>query len=329
MTGNSRDPFVNCFYTPLLSVADYYNLNIFQIIINPFFRYEYVPEIAYPTGYLSVKSESLIDLNIVLDSVGIEIIHINSKLDDLFDVIRECIDNNSPVLVHIDMYYQAGRRDNYYKKHDGSHYVFVYGYNDFDETVYVLDDVKGYDEYIISYKDLSIYYQGLFDFCNLSYETNATIHKFQKKESSIHNVDDISQIKNFALPMIQNKADILNGLEELNGFIELQHSVKNDLDVISVLNNNILHKQSEKYQYIFLDEYNFYTLDYKSIIQNSLDVIVENWIIIRSIITMNLFRGRVYSSQIQNSVISSIEEIYNNEKTLHSHLFEILEKWTA
>ena len=268
----------------------------------------------------------------MLENIGMGLSQMTPKSEDLLDVIRYNIENDSPVLVNIDIFYQVGRDEYYHKKHDGNHVILIYGYSDFDRTIYFLDDVKGYDKYVMKYEDLSIYYNGLFDYCGVSDKTDATIRIFHKKDYlSLFDIEEnqIIKIKDFSLSMINNKQKILNGQEELRTFIDIQRSVKNNQDIVSALNSTIQRKRSEYFQYIFLGKYGFYILNYEHQICNSLKIIVENWVKIRNIIAKNVYKNLTYTDQIQNSVISCIKEIDDNEKIVHYHLFKILDKWIS
>ncbi|MCM3443675.1 BtrH N-terminal domain-containing protein [Metabacillus halosaccharovorans] len=327
MTGNNRDPFVNCLYTPILSVVNYFKMSSFPIIANPFFYYEHISKIAYPTGYLRVRIEHLNDLDFVLKKMGIEITYYTPSPENLLNFIRENIEYGSPILVNIDMYYQKGRKEYYLKKHDGKHAILVYGYNDINKTINFLDDFNGYSEYVMSYEDIFVYYKGLFDYCNISDNKNATTRVFTKSSFNNFNQKEnmLCQVKEFSLKMLNDKYRILNNLENLRNFQDIQHSIKNDEAIISALTSTVQRKTSQKYQYLILGKYGLYPENYKREMENSIDIIVNNWTLIRNIIAKSVYKD-VYLLKTKESVIEYIEDIYEKEKLFYTLLFSIMDE---
>lgn len=326
MTGNNRDPFVNCYYTPILSVVNYYKKSIFPVIINPFFYYERVSRISYPTGYLRVKIENINKLSLILNTMGIESYYSTPKPEEILSYIRENIESGSPILVNIDMFYQKGRDEYYRKKHDGKHVILIYGYNDLDQTINFLDDVNGYSEYTMKYEELMVYYKGLFDYCNISYNLGNTTCAFIKGDYNQFNKAEsrINQIKEFSAAIIKNKRKIIVGLEELQYLIQIQHNIKNDESILSALSSTIQRKKSQKYQYLYLDKLGVFPPNYKIEMENYLNTIINNWTVVRNIIGKSVYQG-IYLQNSKNTVIDFIDDIYEKERLFHTHLYSIIE----
>jgi|GEM_PF-4690364 len=331
ITGNKHDPFVNCFYTPLLSILKYYKLSIAPVVTSICFLYEIVNRDVFPSGYLRVKNELLFDLKTTLTKARIDMIRETPKIEEILYFIKQCIDNNSPVYVYIDMYYQKGRDAYYQKNHNGEHGILVYGYDDFEGKVHFIDDVYGYDLYEMSYDELFIYYEGLLKYCRKSYSEENTVFVFKNVSNDFNNneIKISNTITEFSKAMIDKKDYIINGYDELIVFENIQNVVENNESEFLALTSILHRKQSENYQYRFLASCGFYLLDYEPVMSSLLNKIVADWAKIRNIIARDIYKNTGYTKETQESVVKYLREILEAEKILDSYRFPLLEKWSC
>ena len=126
----------SCFYHAFLVVAQYYGGDPLNYIKNQFIHYQ------NKDGRFSVVNGGFIHYTKV---EGIKE-HRRKKEKNLIKAIKSKIDRDLPVILALDSFYLPFRNDTYLKKHI-VHYVCVYGYDEEERQLFLVDH-----EYWGSYK---------------------------------------------------------------------------------------------------------------------------------------------------------------------------------
>lgn len=147
---NKGYPFVSCDEMSFLSVMKYYKKNILPMMLKMNFMYKIVKgtkDIVF-TAY-NPNLDSKFDL---FTNIGIKKVANPVRNIDSLSCIKRCILEEHLAQFMIDLFYQEGR-EYYYNNQHGGHYVLAYGFDDLKRELYIIDNVAGYDKYVIRYSD--------------------------------------------------------------------------------------------------------------------------------------------------------------------------------
>ncbi len=237
------------------------------------------------------------------------------------------INDERPTIIYIDCYYESIRPDAYQKNHF-PHTLLIYGYDNIDETFYILEhryrDSYLYEKRTISYSDAVNSYNGFI--ANLQKDNIYPTYfeyaiKCNDKSSEKNNIIKKEYIEMFSENLQENKKAINNGIEALKLFtadfkqIVLEESLlKNNIDdLLNTFNVIINNKNLERYCILK-------TFSSKLNSINLCESIINNWSFIRGIIGKYKLSSQYNLKSFEKS-IEKLKEIYDLECRWYDSLF--------
>ena len=255
-----------------------------------------------------------------LQEYGLEVTFIDSKGDRLIDKIKKCIDNQCPVILPIDCFYEKMRSDTYMKKHQ-AHRIVIIGYNDKKHECDVLEhryinDLK-YINVTIPYEQIVWMYEGYWASNNkleeesfISIDTsNACLFKdklpieeiivtIETFMNSIQTLSDFVQL--FRTEFVLNKMDDSLREEYANMFTEI------------VIKRRVLFALVEAIRKEFVMELNEMHIE-----------ALNNWTMIMAIMNKIKFSGRASQESIDR-VVEILDKLCIQEKEWSNKMYNQL-----
>ena len=317
--------YKSCFFHAFFPVIRHFNRDILPFISNEIFIYEYnETKTDYKLGMKVFEKNSVEN---ILESMDINVMT-KVETNDIIGNLISSIDNERPVIIFIDCYYESIRPDAFQKNHF-PHTLLIYGYNNIDEMFYILEhkyrDSYLYEKRTISYSDVVNCYNGFI--VNLKKDKNPLTYF----EYSIKSNDQSSEKNNlfkrnicldaFYENLQENKKTLYNGIEDLKLFInDYRHIVfeesllkKNVDDLLNAFNGIINNKNLERYCVLKI-----FNSNYNSI--NLCESIINSWSFIRGIIGKYKFSSQYNLKSFEKS-IEKLNEIYDLECRWYDSLF--------
>lgn len=135
--------FMNCFYTSVMGVLDYYDVP-FETFIKNFI----VTSVADDNGF-NIVFEAIVSEKRLLESMGVD--YLCCSLTDSFaEDILEFLFKKEPVIAHVDCFYLSYCRDKYQTEHH-NHVVTIVGY-DYVSNMYKIIDQQDLQSISFEYK---------------------------------------------------------------------------------------------------------------------------------------------------------------------------------
>lgn len=311
-------PIVDCTITNDLIIASAYGENINEILYNVLLCYEYCTKTDEGNLKFQIKADFFEPRENILNRLGIRIIKKAPTQDRLITEIKKAIDNNSIIVMHIDLFYQKGRTY-YYNERHGYHAMLIYGYNDEKKSFYTIDNIHGYNAYEVTYDILLEYYIGLHNFLGYNQDdiyVNEYAHSNHNIEKRLKNSDVLlmfcKNMENSHKRWKRSIESIKMLKENLNAFWKSKN-FEEDLATIKY------RKAYECYRLSKFKECNsFDNLRLKKMEEN-LKVILEDWKKIHGLLMYNRIRNS--STQIPLVVNELLDDIYNREILVDEDLF--------
>lgn len=318
--------YESCFYNSLISVIKHYKRSLHDILFNNIIVYSWdkSKSVNLTTEYIYIKP-----LQELLKEMGLRTETKKESKDIITDIINS-INNDRPVIIWVDCFYESIRVDTYRKKHL-PHTLLVYGYDDVNKFLNIIEHKQAetltYQESAISYNDAVQSYLGYF----LNFNTDidyASYFEFYTDDNwdKIYNEKNIfeNSICIYYNNLLKYESTIYKGVEELNCFIDLFSEIalnetmlsKNAEGLVNSFNKIILDKQVEKYKLCYIEKIN---QDLICI----LDQIINLWINIRKYIAKFLYSS-IYKEETIRKTISNINQIVSLEKQYNECLLEEL-----
>lgn len=123
--------FMNCFYTSVMGVLDYYDVSF-----APFIKNFIVDSVADDNGF-NIVFESVVSEERLLESLGVD--YLCCSLTDSFaEDISEFLFKKAPVIAHVDCFYLPYCKDKYQIEHH-NHVVTIVGYDDVGNMYRIID----------------------------------------------------------------------------------------------------------------------------------------------------------------------------------------------
>ena len=266
--GNNKGyPFVSCDEMSVLSVMKYYKKNLLPMMVKMNFMYK-IKEEAETLVFTGYNPNLDLDFDLFAN-IGIKKISNTTQAIDSLSCIKRSISDNHPAQFMIDLFYQEGR-EYYYNNQHGGHYVLAYGFDDTKGELYIIDNVAGYDKYIIRYDD--------FDKLR-GVEQNGEIWEYINNP----NIDTFAP-EYVTKMLMMYKTGIRNQMEEREESIELVNILIEKYDdfmmqpeFTSHINGVTYNKISEWCRMLYISKYMLYNIESQKKIENYLQEIVKDW----------------------------------------------------
>ncbi|MBO1685687.1 MULTISPECIES: C39 family peptidase [Clostridium] len=146
--------YKSCFYNSLFSVVTHFNKDLIPFFTSEIATYrcnEKNSGVEFSVDYSKGKEWQLIlrDLEIDCDY--------KTECSELTNSIIRSIDNNKPVILCVDCYYESIRLDAFNKNHV-PHSILIYGYDKEDREFYIVEqknvDTLSYRKCLLSFEDM-------------------------------------------------------------------------------------------------------------------------------------------------------------------------------
>ena len=165
--------FINCFYTSVVGVLDY-----FEVSFVPFIKNFIVDSVADDNGY-NIVFKPVVSEERLLESL--EVAYLCCSLTDSFiEDVSEFLFKKSPVIAHVDCFYLPYCKDKYQTKHH-NHVVTIVGY-DAESNMYRIIDQQDLQSISFEYKTIS------------SAELLAAMRSASAERETFHNCDYVAFI---------------------------------------------------------------------------------------------------------------------------------------
>lgn len=260
-------PFVSCDEMTFLSVMIYYKKNILPMMIKMNFLYKLEKE----SGQLifGADNPNLDSKYNLLSDIGIKKVINKSQNTDGLKHIKKCIWNKHPAQFMIDLFYQRGR-DYYYNNVHGGHYVLAYGFDDYEGEIHLIDNVAGYDKYIIKYIDFDklrgIEQNGeIWEYVN-EYDIDTYAREFEAKALEMYKVGISEQMEERG-----------QSIELINKLIDQYNEFMLQTDFCNHINGVTYNRISELCRMRYISKYMLYSTISQKKIENYLQEIIADW----------------------------------------------------
>jgi len=143
--------FIDCIYNSVLSILSYMEIQELPLLRNTSFQYEKSGDNILG---LNIRSKNIEKLESILaySSVTMQKFY---DYHSLTEITLESIKNSTPIVVNVDCYYEAIRKDTYLKEHF-DHNLLIYGLNQSDFFVFEQSNKR-----ILNFKRQSILIENL------------------------------------------------------------------------------------------------------------------------------------------------------------------------
>jgi len=292
--------YKTCFYSSLFPIINKYSRDILPIFLNDVIVYDNLSlnnKAHFAMNYIEINS-----LEDALRSIGIDMKSLYYK-EDLINDIKKSIEEDRPVIIWVDCFYEPFRKDSFEKKH-WSHTLLIHGFNDNERTIDIVEhkhrDNLSYENRTITYEDIKNSYEGYYNNFKSRSNSPAYFEFLLNKSYEMPNLDFESYKRTFVKNQKEKEKEVLSGLEKLRNFAKDFENIVLDEealkgkveDLTNSFNMIINAKQVEVYKIAKLlgEDHMLFKLQQE---------IVQNWMSIRAIVAKYKF-SKIYK---QNSFI--------------------------
>lgn len=322
LTGEKGYPFITCGEMIKLSIMQYYGINIMPLMSESNFLYKLLEDDEKGVLSFGIDTPKLCDSFNLEKSVGIGCNSSSPKTEDMLGVLAERIKNNYPVDLVIDLYYQKGR-DFYYQNEHGGHSLLVYGFDDEKKEIYVIDNVRGYDYYVLSYKDVMELCKNIFDLGDYIKQWGY-IRAFCRTD----NIDTYSNsftchiIDMFKNGMLQQKESRLESIGLIQKLRDRYDEFMLHREFTTNINSILYKKWSENCRMKFLYKYIGYSNEQQKYLDELINKIIHTWKDIYILLNYKIIRNN--ASHNYEAEKNLLDSIFDLEFTYTTKLVEFL-----
>lgn len=323
--------YKNCFYSMLFPVLKSSCIPIYPFLFNDTYFYTVKEDIFYLDCY-EKKSRFKI-----LEEIGINEWGTDRVLNVRERIIKS-IDNNNPVIVYIDCYYEPLRQDTYQIQHI-PHYLLVYGYSieklEFNIIEHQYRESMIFEKRTIAMIDLENCYYGALDNLIKNKKWSTYFEYFIPAQNKYDLGSRPTQKvwrENYIESFFETANFIVKGIEILDHFIISQEylflneqlfrkKIHPNLDLYLNSLNGIIHsKKIEKERALFMCN----NVD----IMKYLDEIINMWSIVRGLLWKYKITN-VYVNESFHVLIYKLKKITDMEKLYYQALNKMFKKMKA
>ncbi|CDZ24038.1 hypothetical protein CCDG5_0919 [[Clostridium] cellulosi] len=305
-----------CFYNSFFPVVIHFGKSILPFLINDIAVYAKYPKDG-ERAKLDMEYVPAIPIESVLSEEGM-VLQTKNFSENIIGDITAALDENKPVIVWVDCFYESIRTDLYKNKH-WSHTVLIYGYDEAEKTFNIIEhsfrDSLLYKKQVISFEDIYNMTRGYMEYF-YSNEKQPVLYAFSKSKSST--AYDNSSNRYFQIyknNILNNQNLMADRLECLKDFIfyfdriisDKNEFFKNGNKLIESFNSVINAKNADKYKFEKMANKNLAN------VYESLNEITEMWSDIRRV-TAKIFYSEIYNYDKLYSVSQKLRSIYKKER---------------
>jgi len=320
----------NCFYNSLFPVLKHFSMDIMYFLINSVIVYAWNQS---ERNTLTINYTYIKTLEELFNEIGIKV-EMEKKEENIIEKLIHAINDDRPVIIWVDCFYESIRADTYKKKH-WPHTWLIYGYDEFLKTANIIEHKQAetltYEERSVSYIDVVQSYIGYLT----NFDTNVSfpsyfefyVNKCMDEANGSKNIHK-NFIDVFHDNLKSNISVINKGIEELGSFFYWFNNIVEDKNVlfenvenlVNSFNKIILDKQLEMYRIS-----NLGLLIQSEQLQHILSRIISLWIYIRKYLAKFLYSS-IYKTEIIEKIKENATEIICLEKQYYECLLKELEK---
>lgn len=322
LTGEKGYPFITCGEMIKLSILQYYGINIMPLMSESNFFYKFLEDAEKGVLSFGISTPKLCDTFNLEKSVGIGSSSFSPQAVNMMEVLLERIKNNYPVDLVIDLYYQKGR-DFYYQNEHGGHSLLVYGFDDEKKELYVIDNVRGYDYYILSYEDAMELCKNIFDLGDYIKQWGY-IRAFHRTDNiDTYSCNYTSQIVDmFKTGMLQQKESRLESIRLIQKLRDRYDEFMLHREFTTNINSIVYKKWSENCRMKFLYEYIGYSNEQQKYLDELISKVICTWKDIYILLNYKIIRDNVsHNYEAEKSLLDSL---FDMECTYTAKLVEFL-----
>lgn len=309
--------FINCFYSALFSVVQYYGQNIMDYLLNHITAYQYhedKPALKFDVDFLESGS--------LLDTLKKHEITVEKKMPEgsVLQEIFKDIDKQNPVIIGVDCYYLSIRKDTYNKNH-WPHSILIYGYSLEKKTFFAIEQRRintlTYEKKEIPFEDIQTAYGAYVEnynngklyapaYVSISGKRRETVVEQDRKSYSARYIETILQKKTELQERIQSLSLCCKNLLEIVDNQEMLSETVTNL--LYVINNIVNGKLVERYKLkeLYGEE------DEKVALVDSM---IHDWKVIRAYLERYQITGILFEKPLKEAVMG-IYEIEEKEQSL-------------
>ncbi len=307
--------FINCFYSALFSVVQYYGQSIMDYLLNNIATYLYKPDkelLKFDVDFLTVGD--------LTDTLKKHEITIENKKPDshvLQEILKD-IDNQNIVILGVDCYYITIRKDTFNKNH-WPHSILLYGYSMEKKAFLAIEQLRintlTYKKTEIPFEDIRVAYEAYVENYNNSelYAPSYISASGKRRTFALGEEELKSYRSRYEEALLQNQTELQARIQSLSLCCKNLENIVNNQDLLSesttnllfVINNIINGKLVERYKLMKL----YGEEDEKVPI---LDKIIHGWKVIRAYIERYQITGVLFEKQLKEAVMG-IHMIEENE----------------
>ena len=302
--------YYSCFYTMLFTAVQLLNKSVYPYMINLLSYYSLYYDEKRLGLYINV--ENIKDLVLFSNEQGV-----NTKCKiytpKLKDDIIQALENNHPVIVSINCFYESLREEFYLKK-DWRHSLLVYGFDMNKNLFYIVEH---------DHIDSPVYQQRKIDMDELCRSYEGYIQVFQKPDEytffELSSVSEAAYTEKYwralyAKNQFDHLAKLKNGLTQILNMKEIFHERiaekhlnlrQNIEDMLNGVNNIITFKKGQLYLLNHLYRIN-------DELTLKLQNIIDLWTSIRLNLAKYLYSKRNNDTNLYD-IINKLQDVYNLE----------------
>lgn len=293
----------SCLYNSFFPIVKSFNVSIIPFLINDYIVYKEnsSSSIGIDIDYIEINEKRQLEEEYGIKSESYLL------CENIVQKVINALQNNRPIILYIDCFLQPLQPQMYQKVHS-PHTILIYGFNDVNHTFDVIEhkyrDKLSYEHKVMSYEKLEKCYNGFIEYYCKDTDQPTYYEYYLSDDRSNQKNQECTYKEIYINTLIKNKKKLKEGFVYLEALQETIINSKLDERDITILNNIINAKISEKYKLGLLKVS-------ESIIQQ-LDEIIYNWNMIRLEIVK-----KIYSTDLQkgnfNSLHNLIKEILTKE----------------
>ncbi len=315
--------YKDCFYGSLFSVLKFFNHKIDSFILNDLILYKTSSDTWLQTEIEYISGQSVKQL---LNELGINCCEC-MKCNNIIDDILVSLNDNMPIIVKVDCYYESIRKDLYNLVHL-DHGLLVYGYDNLTSTFNILEHKNKnslrYKHEIISYTDIKKASDGYKQ--HYGYLKAPVYIKFYKYDNTPvkKNYNKNYYLLRYINMYLENRTLILESMN--NYFILVDRLIKiiKDQNLLKKYVDEILEIITEIITAKKIKQYRFYHYVGNEELLTIIKGIINDWTFVRLSIFNFKYFGQNIDRKLQ-SAVSILKQIYTQEKKIVDLQYKVYE----
>ncbi len=310
--------FIDCKYAALLPIVSYFKMDIAEFLFDICYYYNYiqtqgVDSFGVNMFRMKTRKENLEDIGILQrDYFG---------SFNVVDVVIQAIDNETPIVVRVDLFYDNDALF-YYQKIHWAHYLLIYGYDFAKKQFLIYDSVNGTDHHYItktkSFMSVIEAYNGFIDFYinnkKLKKPTLMTFHEMTNKHEKMEICNFLNELDQKYMPKINDSLDAIKYFyEDIIHLVTSSQNVTYLKVIIDKLSQLCVSKRAIQYLQNIPSFYTF-NRQHQTVVLN--ETLLQQSMRLRAVIAKYYYSGKL-NQNFKKSVIFQCNIIKENEQEFY------------